>query len=371
MPISTRRYPVHKPSQPAAQARLALLSDDSPVASPPPKLKLLKVLLEASADPLVLLDRDLRIVCANRAFAAICGSEVRDLIGRDPFEIITNAPRGIFESVRDTGQRFEARHWRHDLPEEPGKAHYWDWSVVPCPDEAGKTEFLLFSTHEVTDHCQDQENVILAQERLRLAMRHACLQEEHERRELADRLHEDIIQNLAYWKMQLAALNLPKDSPDEQRISSEITDGVGEVIQRLRELTHDLSPAVLYRLGLGPALQWLADRLLEQHGLRVVVEAHLERELPEELAVTLFQCIRELLAPLPKEPEGGVVRLSVHGTAHQVRVRLEDDRKRYADAEMEERLLALQACLAPVLGSLTMDAKKRITWLRLPLPPAE
>ncbi|MGE5531618.1 MAG: PAS domain-containing protein [Bacteroidota bacterium] len=371
MPISTRRCPVHKPSQSAAQARLALLSDDGPIASPPPKLKLLKVLLEASTDPLVLLDRGLRIVCANRAFAAACGIEIRNLIGRDPFEMITNAPKAIFESARDTGQRFEARHWRYDLPDEPGKAHYWDWSLVPCPDEAGNTEFLLFCTHEVTDHRQDQENVIRAQDQLRSAMRHACLQEEQERRELADRLHEDIIQNLAYWKMQLASLNLPKDSPEGARISAEITDGVGEVIQRLRELTHDLSPAVLYRLGLGPALQWLADRMLEQHGLQVAVEAELERELSEELAVTLYQCIRELLTPLPNEADGGAVRVSVHGSAEQVRVKLEDARERPNDAQAEERVLALQARLAPVAGSLTMDPRTKTTWLRLPLPAGE
>jgi signal transduction histidine kinase len=213
--------------------------------------------------------------------------------------------------------------------------------------------------------------VIQARDRLHAAMMHAALQEEQERRELADRLHEDIIQNLAYWKMQLASLHLPESSDEKARINAQITDGVGEVIQRLRELTHDLSPAVLYRLGLGPALQWLSDRMLEQHGLQVTVETDLERQLPEELAVTVYGCIRELLTPLSDQTEAGTVQVAVHGTAEQVTVKLEDDRTRPRNPEAEERILALQARLAPLYASLTVDVKNKATWLRLPLPLVE
>jgi PAS domain S-box-containing protein len=360
-----------KALQKTAQGRLALLIDDSATTAPPPKLKLLKMLLEASTDPQVLLDRDLRVVCANQAYAAMCGLEPRDLLGRNHSEVVPGAPQATFRRAAESGQRVDGRHWRMDSPLEPGKRRYWDWSLVPCPDERGETEFLLLSTHEVTDHCLDQENVIQARDRLRAAMMHAALQEEQERRELADRLHEDIIQNLAYWKMQLASLNLPENAPEGARINAEITDGVGEVIQRLRELTHDLSPAVLYRLGLAPALQWLADRMLEQHGLEVRVETELEQQLPEELAVTVYQCLRELLTPLSNQTETGTVLVSVHGTAEQVKVKLEDDRQRPRDPETEERILALQARLAPLCGSLTVDLKNKATWLRLPLPPAE
>ena len=360
-----------KALQNAGQGRLALLTDDCVTMAPPPKLKLLRMLLEASTDPLVLLDRGLRVVCTNQAFAHRCGFEPRDLIGRYYCEVVPGVPQDTFNRAVDSGQRVDGRHWRLDTPAEPGKPSYWDWSLVPCSDERGDTEFLLLSTHEVTDHCQNQENVIQARDRLHAAMMHAALQEEQERRELADRLHEDIIQNLAYWKMQLASLHLPESSDEKARINAQITDGVGEVIQRLRELTHDLSPAVLYRLGLGPALQWLSDRMLEQHGLQVTVETDLERQLPEELAVTVYGCIRELLTPLSDQTEAGTVQVAVHGTAEQVTVKLEDDRTRPRNPEAEERILALQARLAPLYASLTVDVKNKATWLRLPLPLVE
>jgi CheY-like chemotaxis protein/anti-sigma regulatory factor (Ser/Thr protein kinase) len=88
-------------------------------------------------------------------------------------------------------------------------------------------------------------------------------------------------------------------------------------------LVHDLSPPVLFEFGLIAALRWLGDRM-QQHELAVAVDTALERlHLPEDLAVVLFQSVRELLMNVVKHAGTGraEVRLESAGPALRLIVR--------------------------------------------------
>jgi signal transduction histidine kinase len=89
-------------------------------------------------------------------------------------------------------------------------------------------------------------------------------------------------------------------------------EGLAEVIQRLRTLSFELSPAVLYRLGLASALSWLGDHVAAESGTSIKVVTEWEgEELHEELRIVVFQAVRELLSNAVK-----------HAQAHQIEVRL-------------------------------------------------
>jgi CheY-like chemotaxis protein/anti-sigma regulatory factor (Ser/Thr protein kinase) len=81
----------------------------------------------------------------------------------------------------------------------------------------------------------------------------------------------------------------------------QLTELLDEAIDSSRSLSHELSPQVLYEAGLGPALEWLAPRMENQHGLRIYVAAEEEAEPDaEDVKVLLFQAVRELLMNVVK-----------------------------------------------------------------------
>ena len=75
---------------------------------------------------------------------------------------------------------------------------------------------------------------------------------------------------------------------------------VDQSISYTRSLTFELSPPILYELGLGPALEWLGEQVAEKHGLRVKVRDRCRRDLPDDLRVIFFRSARELLQNVVK-----------------------------------------------------------------------
>jgi len=130
---------------------------------------------------------------------------------------------------------------------------------------------------------------------------------ERERRQLADHLHDSAIQQLT-----LARLLLDRSGANEVLPAERVRDLLHGALAELRSLVFELSPPVLYRAGLFPALESLADRMAERWGLDI--ESGLVGTLPplsEDLKVTLFQGARELLTNVGKHAQARTARLTL------------------------------------------------------------
>ncbi|MGH7824949.1 MAG: PAS domain S-box protein [Candidatus Binatia bacterium] len=151
------------------------------------------------------------------------------------------------------------------------------------------TEELERRVEERTRELADSKN------RLRALVSDLTLAEERERRRLAVELHDYLGQTLTLNRMKLTrAGNLAKNS-DLKEILAETRSSLDESISYTRTLVAELSPRVLYDLGLAPAIQWLGEQML-RHGLRVEVKGDLEGFYPQEdQAILMFQCVREVL----------------------------------------------------------------------------
>ncbi len=116
--------------------------------------------------------------------------------------------------------------------------------------------------------------------------------EERERRSLAQDLHDNLGQLLAAVKIKLATLD-----PGSLKSSIvEIGTLVDQADRTVRMVRQQLSPPILHSLGLGPALEWLADELKRGYGLTVHVDDDSEPKLLDEAGRTIvFRSVRELL----------------------------------------------------------------------------
>lgn len=170
------------------------------------------------------------------------------------------------------------------------------------------------------------EQLRACEERLQNLASQVLLAEERERRALAVRLHDDVGQSLVVAKMRLDALPASPAAEQVREVRDEVCQLIDEALGQARSLTCDLSPPILYEVGLAAALQWLAAQCQRRHGLRLEVDAHLPPgSVDEEIRILLFQVARELVMNVVKHARASAVAVALSRHGARVRVRVEDD----------------------------------------------
>ncbi len=139
------------------------------------------------------------------------------------------------------------------------------------------------------------------QQRLRALSSQLLVSEETERRRFASDLHDRIGQTLTIIKMRLDAMGATTASETDRKEAEELSKLLEQLIQEARTLTFELSPPMLYEIGLCAALEWLVEMYQEQHQLRVHLQCcEVPKDDNSSLAVMAFQIVRELLMNVVK-----------------------------------------------------------------------
>ncbi len=189
---------------------------------------------------------------------------------------------------------------------------------------------------EIAEHRRARAEVERHREQLRRLAAELALTEERERRAIAADLHDNLGQALAFVKMRLAQFAGDAVFCGFELSLREILGLVDEAIRYTRTLTGELSPAVLYELGLGPALESLGEQFAAKHGVRVRVTAAAGLPpLPQATQVMLFKSVRELLTNAVKHGRPGTVRIALDRDRDTLRIRVADDGSGFDPARAE------------------------------------
>ena len=160
-----------------------------------------------------------------------------------------------------------------------------------------------------------EERVVERTQQLRGLAVELTSAEERERQRLADLLHDDLQQTLAAVAFHLDLAREQMPATQAHAWLAEPMAMLREAIQTTRSLSAELRPNVLSNARLDMVLQGLAERMAEQHGLRVTVEADEPPDappVPESLKLLLYRSVGELLFNVAK-----------HAGVHEATVRIE------------------------------------------------
>jgi len=127
----------------------------------------LHAIMENTRTHLAYLDPDFNFVLVNSTYVQGCGYGREQLLGRNHFEFFPHAENeAIFEQVRDTGQPVEFQARPFEFPGQPWRGvTYWDWTLAPVKDAAGRLQGLVLSVTDVTEQqrAQQERERLLAQ----------------------------------------------------------------------------------------------------------------------------------------------------------------------------------------------------------------
>ncbi len=179
---------------------------------------------------------------------------------------------------------------------------------------------------EIDERTRHEEQIRVYQERLRSLAAQLSLTEEAERRAIASDLHDHIGQALAVLKLKLLEIQRNAAFCGFEHTLEEMRTLLDQTIRTTRSLTVEISPPVLYELGLVPALGWLGEQFQRKHSLRVEVTAEGSAEAADGVVqLTLFKVIRELFANTVKHAGATQVELRVRLDTREIVADYRDD----------------------------------------------
>jgi two-component system CheB/CheR fusion protein len=333
---------------------------------------------------LLVLDGDLRVRSANRSFHQTFGTSAPDLEGRPLAEIgrggwdipaLQASLRALGESERLEGYRLER--------DFPGLGQR---TFVLNAHRIEKSTSILLAIDDVTERERAEqalrkvetdfrEKLRDHQDKLRMAFE-ATVAEERERRRIAAHLHDHIGQSLALAQIKLTSVRDALSGAARVAID-EAASLLAQSSTDTRTLIFELSPPILYDLGLKEALAWLGEDLEKRNGLRVALAADdLELPLGETTAALVFRAVRELLTNVVKHSQVSRAAVSLKRSDGQLIIVVSDEGIGFQSQELKLGahggfgLFSIREQLSRLGGSVTIDAAKglgaRVT-LRVPL----
>jgi two-component system sensor histidine kinase DegS len=136
----------------------------------------------------------------------------------------------------------------------------------------------------------------------------------------------------------------------------------------VRRLSQDLRPPTLDRLGLIPALEWLAEEVRKHSGLIITLDVKgNERRLHPEAELLLFRIVQESLRNIWRHAQATEAKIDVE-TNSEIKIVIKDNGKGFSVPETigdlakagRLGLVGMHERVQLIGGTLKMESKKNV-----------
>lgn len=136
--------------------------------------------------------------------------------------------------------------------------------------------------------------------------------EEHERRRIAENLHDSLGQTLSLAYLKLSAIDGREFQTGTREKIDEIFNLLNKAIGESRELTYDLSPPILYELGLLSTFKWRLEQIEHLHKIPTrLIEGKINLNFKNEIAIFIYRIVNELLQNVLKHARATEIILEI------------------------------------------------------------
>jgi signal transduction histidine kinase len=187
---------------------------------------------------------------------------------------------------------------------------------------------------------------------------------ERERGRWARELHDESLQSLAGLRVLLSAARR-SDPGGLDRLLTQGIDQVDDAIAEMRRLIADLRPTTLDELGLGPAIEALAERLTSSDTLEVEITVDLDfhsgrsaYRLVSEIEDTAYRLVQEALNNAAQHGETDRARVEVIEREETLRLRVSDEGRGFDPRTRTEGfgLIGMRERVALAGGTLELES---------------
>ncbi len=327
--------------------------------------------IENAQVPLVVLDSELRIRTANRAFLALSKQPIEKVEGHHFHEAAGeewNLSRILPTITQLLEHPSEMGGFAIEHEYDQGRRTLLINAQAIRPE--GKPGVVL-AMEDITVRKQAQHLLKREKERLEgrvqvteeaLHRSHEELQrltaslfsaQEEERRRIARDLHDDLSQKLAVLHMNVEQLEQRSTTnPEVKKGLAEIHRTAEALLEDLRRVAHQLHPQILDDLGLAVALERLAEEFesAEDMPVRLIVR-DIPESIPPAIATCYYRITQEALRNVVKHAGDTPVHITLTGSKAGLRLCVRDEGAGFDTS---------QAHRAEGLGLVSMQERVRL-----------
>jgi two-component system CheB/CheR fusion protein len=318
---------------------------------------------------------DGRFMDVNNAYLEFAGLQRDEMIGRTSFELGLPLANGNQQEILE---RLQKENMVNNVEFQVQRASGETVTVLASIQliMIDKTQALLMSFIDISERVRAEQQIHALAYELTKA-------EQTERQRISQILHDDLQQRIFAAKVQTLSLDhayrqgdLDSAQTDLQQIGSLLD----ESISITRNLSIDLSPAILDGEGLSDALTWLAAQMHENYGLNVSIQTNgVSTRFEDTLRILLFQAVREALFNIVKHAETLEAAVTLKKADGHMQIIVSDEGVGFQTDTMDQQnnmggLAHIQQRIHLIGCSLFVQSQPgngtRVT-IKVPLPPTD
>ncbi|UCG30674.1 MAG: tetratricopeptide repeat protein [candidate division WOR-3 bacterium] len=228
----------------------------------------------------------------------------------------------VFNATKS--KQIEALRTRYETEKKEREAEVSQLKNVKLRNEIKRRKLVEKELKKHRDHLER-----LVEERtadLRSLAHELSLVEERQRRKIATYLHDDISQALALAALKLQSVREENSIPKIGKALEDVEEIIEHTNERTRSLTFEISPPILYDMGLEPALEWLTGQFSKKHSIECAFSCDQQpKPMHNDTSVLLFQSVRELLTNAAKHARASKINVSVFKKDNVMRIEVTDN----------------------------------------------
>lgn len=150
--------------------------------------------------------------------------------------------------------------------------------------------------------------------------------QEEERRRIAHEMHDGLGQELLILKNMLYRWAKRPEAADPATVMQTASDQISGILKNVREITHNLRPPELDRIGITETVRYTLEKATDSAGLRLTADiVPFNGAIPQEHEINLVRIVQELLSNTIRHAEATEVTCTVSREAGLLHVRYSDD----------------------------------------------
>ena len=284
-------------------------------------------LIEASLDPLVTINAEGKITDVNLATEKITGIPRDKLIGSDfadYFENPNQAKTG-YETVFSKGI---VTDYPLTILHSGGRRIQVLYNATLFKDENGEVQGVFAAARDITKLKKIEEELIKSKKLLEKLNQHLVEVRENERNEIALNLHDDLGQKLTAINLDIAWLKsrIGVQSKTVQEKFEEMSRMIKETVESIRVTSSLLRPAILFDLGLVPAIKSQLGSFEKQTGIKCHFYCEPEEfEFEDRISLIIYRILQESLTNIARHSGASTVEVNLSIMKNKIEMMVEDD----------------------------------------------
>ncbi|APZ47815.1 hypothetical protein BW723_16590 [Polaribacter reichenbachii] len=197
------------------------------------------------------------------------------------------------------------------------------------------TTYFVTIARDITEYISAKQEIEEYQKSLQKLTTEITVVEENQKKEIATNIHDHLSQALVISNMKIKELKLRDNLKITHEELNFIEDHISNALANSRKITSELSPPILYQLGIIEALYWLLETIEVKHKIKCEINDYAKNfKLNDTRSILLYRSIQEILNNTIKYAKATLITIDLHKNDSGIDIIIMDNGKGFDVAKL-------------------------------------